>query len=114
MPQEHGVVTSDLERVQANYETPLVVMDEDLRVRQNAQAALLGRGPHGAVSRKRWLITYQTDFDGKLRMIEPYRLVLGDGLTRVGFTDRIGTGTDEQLPDGNCEVELLPATAPPR
>lgn len=90
------------------------VMDEDLKVRQNARAALLGRGPHGAVSRKRWLITYQTDFDGKLRMLEPYRLVLGDGLTRVGFTDRIGTGTDEQLPDGNCELELIPAIAPPR
>ncbi len=91
-----------------------LAMDEDRQVRKNAESALQGRGPHGLSIRKRWLVTYQTDFDGKLRLNEPYRLVLGDGLTRVGFTDRLGTAVDELLPEGPCEVELLPVAAPPR
>ena len=64
--------------------------------------------------RKHWLITYQTDFDGKLRPNEPYGLLLGDGLTRIGFTDRMGAAVDELLPDGPCAVELVPLSAPPR
>ena len=90
------------------------VADEDRHVRQNAQAALLGKGPHAATSRKHWLVTYQTDFDGNTRPLAPYRLQMGDGLSRVGFTDRVGTTIDELLPDGPCEVELLPSPAPPR
>lgn len=90
------------------------VADEDRHVRHNAQAALLGKGPHAATSRKHWLVTYQTDFDGNTRPLAPYRLLMGDGLSRVGFTDRVGTTVDELLPDGPCEVELLPTPAPPR
>lgn len=88
--------------------------DEDRTVRKNAQAALLGRGPHGQQSRKHWLVTYQTDFDGKQRVFSPYRLVMGDGLTRVGYTDRTGTSSDELLPDGPSEVELIATLEPPR
>ncbi len=88
--------------------------DEDRTVRRNAQAALLGRGPHGQPSRKHWLVTYQTDFDGKPRSLLPYRLVMGDGLSRVGYTDRTGTASDELLPDGPSEVELVAAPQPPR
>lgn len=101
-----GTVESRLRGVSAS--------DEDRRVRQNAKAALAGQGAHGHLSRKRWLITYQTDFDGKPRSFAPYRLVLGDGLSRVGYTDRIGTAVDERLPDGDNEVELLAPPLPPR
>ena len=92
----------------------VAALDEDRQVRKNAESALQGRGPHGLSDRKHGLITYQADFDGRLRPNEPYGLLLGDGLTRVGFTDRMGAAVDELLPDGPCEVELVPLSAPPR
>ena len=88
--------------------------DEDRAVRQNAKAALLGQGAHGHLSRKHWIITYQFDLDGKPRSFLPYRLVMGDGINRVGYTDRTGTAVDEHLPDGDNEVELIAPPVTPR
>ena len=78
------------------------------------QAFDLGQGAHGHLSRKHWIITYQFDLDGKPRSFLPYRLVMGDGINRVGYTDRTGTAVDEHLPDGDNEVELIAPPVTPR
>lgn len=90
----------------------LARLDDDQHVRKNAEAAELGRGAHGLTVRTHWLVTYQTDFDGKPRQVAPYRLVLGDGLARVGYTDFTGGTVDELLPEGNCEVGFLAEARP--
>lgn len=92
----------------------LAALDEDATVRKNAEAALLGRAPQSGAALTHWLVTYQSDFDGKVRPLAPYRLVLSDGLTRAGFTDRVGSAHEERLPDGPCRVELLPPSPPSR
>lgn len=92
----------------------LAALDEDATVRKNAEAALQGRAPQGPASRKHWLISYHSDFDGKIRPLAPYRLILSDGITRAGYSDRVGSTHEERLPDGPCQVELLPSSPPPR
>lgn len=92
----------------------LTALDEDTHVRKNAEAALLGRTPQDAVARTHWIVTYQSDFDGKVRPLAPYRITLSDGLTHAGYTDRVGAAHEERLPDGPCHVELLPSGPPSR
>jgi hypothetical protein len=91
----------------------LTIIDEDHRVRANAERALrIGggagfRGIADAGERRHFLTMFQMDHDRRPLAETAYRLTLPDGLVRVGLTDRRGVAREEQLPAGSCEVELL-------
>ncbi|HRI53944.1 MAG TPA: hypothetical protein PLW65_27585, partial [Pseudomonadota bacterium] len=86
----------------------LGVVDPDHHVRQSAAAALAGRRPAPLAMRTHWLGMYQVDYDRRPLANARYRLVLPDGLVRVGVTDHRGIARQELLPDGECDLETVP------
>lgn len=93
----------------------LAAVDEDERVRRAATLAL--RSPPAAErppTYVHWLGTYQQDYDRWPLAEARYRLTLGDGLLRVGFTDHRGVAREELLPEGPCDLETLEDLAAPR
>lgn len=86
----------------------LGVVDPDHHVRQSAAAALAGRRPAPLALRTHWLGMYQVDYDRRPLANARYRLILPDGLVRVGVTDHRGIARQELLPDGECDLETVP------
>lgn len=86
----------------------LGVVDPDHHVRQSVAAALAGRRPAPLAMRTHWLGMYQVDYDRRPLANARYRLVLPDGLVRVGVTDHRGIARQELLPDGECDLETVP------
>ncbi len=86
----------------------LGAVDPDHHVRQSAAAALAGRHPAPLAVRTHWLGMYQVDYDHRPLANARYRLVLPDGLVRVGVTDHRGIARQELLPEGDCELETVP------
>lgn len=86
----------------------LGVVDPDHHVRQSAAAALAGRRPAPLAMRTHWLATYQVDYDRRPLANARYRLILPDGLVRVGVTDHRGIARQELIPDGECDLETVP------
>lgn len=91
----------------------LAAVDEDERVRRAANKALVA-APAAERPRVHWLGTYQQDYDRWPLAEARYRLTLGDGLLRVGFTDHRGVAREELLPEGSCDLETLEDLAAPR
>ena len=58
--------------------------------------------------RSHWLGMYQVDYDRRPLANARYRLILPDGLVRVGVTDHRGIARQELLPDGECDLLTVP------
>jgi HEAT repeat protein len=81
----------------------LAASDEDPRVRAAATRARAGAP---GLPRNDWIAFSIVDFDGAPLTEARYRLILPDGLIKLGISDERGVVHEEGVPKGGCTLDL--------
>ena len=88
----------------------LAERDDEGHARDAARRALAAGAPPSSAD---WIALDVVDFDGAPLGDAGYRLILADGLQKIGVTDERGVIREESVPPGACAL-VLDEAAPPR